>query len=243
MSDSIWAQEASPSLGRREPHIRAIGATSVGLWALGIEAAIIVATSVASGIVFHLATRNAFGDVRAFLATGAIAAALYCSLIRISGSQAPLKPRPEFDAVGKSLTAWLVTFSFLLLVSFALKISGQFSRGTIFTFFIAGGLVAPLARQMVPALLAGIAATNAYRGRRAIIIAPTSAQAQSLATSLITRGYDSNQVIEFDDGNRSEPLNEVLQNFSSLEVELDDKNNCCEELEATCLELQLQLER
>ncbi|KAG2724371.1 hypothetical protein I3760_01G014000 [Carya illinoinensis] len=37
-------------------------------------------------------------------------------------------------------------------------------------------------------------------------------------------------------------LNEAQQKFSSLEVELDDKRNCCEELEATCLELQLQLE-
>lgn len=38
-------------------------------------------------------------------------------------------------------------------------------------------------------------------------------------------------------------LNEVFQKFSSLEVELEEKNNCCEELESTCLELQLQLER
>ncbi|XWS54777.1 hypothetical protein CRYUN_Cryun10bG0118400 [Craigia yunnanensis] len=37
-------------------------------------------------------------------------------------------------------------------------------------------------------------------------------------------------------------LNEIFQKFSSLEVELEYKNNCCEELEATCLELQLQLE-
>lgn len=37
-------------------------------------------------------------------------------------------------------------------------------------------------------------------------------------------------------------LNEVRQKFASLEVELEDKSNCCEELEATCLELQLQLE-
>ncbi|KAJ7967478.1 Filament-like plant protein 7 [Quillaja saponaria] len=37
-------------------------------------------------------------------------------------------------------------------------------------------------------------------------------------------------------------LNEVFQKFSSLEVELEDKNNCCEDLEVTCLELQLQLE-
>ncbi|GAV83800.1 DUF869 domain-containing protein [Cephalotus follicularis] len=37
-------------------------------------------------------------------------------------------------------------------------------------------------------------------------------------------------------------LNQVFKKFSSLEVELEYKNNCCEELETTCLELQLQLE-
>ncbi|GMP48451.1 hypothetical protein CsSME_00015797 [Camellia sinensis var. sinensis] len=37
-------------------------------------------------------------------------------------------------------------------------------------------------------------------------------------------------------------LNEVVHKLSSLEVELDDKCQCCEELKATCLELQLQLE-
>ncbi|KAE9597277.1 hypothetical protein Lal_00007453 [Lupinus albus] len=37
-------------------------------------------------------------------------------------------------------------------------------------------------------------------------------------------------------------LNGIFQKVSSLEVELDDKKNSCEELEATCLELQLQLE-
>lgn len=38
-------------------------------------------------------------------------------------------------------------------------------------------------------------------------------------------------------------LNEALQRFSALEVEFEDKSNSCQELEATCLELQLQLER
>ncbi|KAH6825983.1 hypothetical protein C2S53_001420 [Perilla frutescens var. hirtella] len=37
-------------------------------------------------------------------------------------------------------------------------------------------------------------------------------------------------------------LNELLQKLSSAEVELDNKSHCCEELEGTCLELQLQLE-
>ncbi|RZC24326.1 filament-like plant protein 7 isoform X1 [Glycine soja] len=37
-------------------------------------------------------------------------------------------------------------------------------------------------------------------------------------------------------------LNDIFQKFSSLEVELEDKKNSCEDLEATCLELQLQLE-
>lgn len=38
-------------------------------------------------------------------------------------------------------------------------------------------------------------------------------------------------------------LIDALQKLSSIEVELEEKSNCCEELEATCLELQLQLER
>ncbi|KAK7400773.1 hypothetical protein VNO78_12079 [Psophocarpus tetragonolobus] len=37
-------------------------------------------------------------------------------------------------------------------------------------------------------------------------------------------------------------LNDIFLKFSSLEVELEDKKNSCEELEATCLELQLQIE-
>ncbi|KAF3615686.1 putative O-acyltransferase WSD1-like [Capsicum annuum] len=37
-------------------------------------------------------------------------------------------------------------------------------------------------------------------------------------------------------------LNETLSKLSSLAVELEDRNHCCEELEGTCLELQLQLE-
>ncbi|KAK9163403.1 hypothetical protein Syun_004305 [Stephania yunnanensis] len=37
-------------------------------------------------------------------------------------------------------------------------------------------------------------------------------------------------------------LNEARQKFSSLEVELEDKANTCQDLETTCLELQLQLE-
>lgn len=37
-------------------------------------------------------------------------------------------------------------------------------------------------------------------------------------------------------------VNEAHQQFPSLEVELENKSSCCDELEATCLDLQLQLE-
>uniref|UniRef100_M1CF91 Myosin heavy chain, fast skeletal muscle, embryonic n=1 Tax=Solanum tuberosum TaxID=4113 RepID=M1CF91_SOLTU len=37
-------------------------------------------------------------------------------------------------------------------------------------------------------------------------------------------------------------LNETLSKLSSLQIELEDRSHCCEELEGTCLELQLQLE-
>ncbi|GMI88257.1 hypothetical protein HRI_002495000 [Hibiscus trionum] len=59
---------------------------------------------------------------------------------------------------------------------------------------------------------------------------------------------ESNEMIEDEIENQTEltvakaKLNEIFQKCSSLEVELEYKNNCCEELEATCLDLQLQLE-
>ncbi|CAI0406145.1 unnamed protein product, partial [Linum tenue] len=37
-------------------------------------------------------------------------------------------------------------------------------------------------------------------------------------------------------------LSEARRKLSSLEVELDNRNSCCEDLEATCVDLQLQLE-
>jgi chromosome segregation ATPase len=38
-------------------------------------------------------------------------------------------------------------------------------------------------------------------------------------------------------------LNKAHQKLSTLEMELENRKSCCEELEATCLELQIQLER
>lgn len=38
-------------------------------------------------------------------------------------------------------------------------------------------------------------------------------------------------------------LNQLMQKLNSAEIELDSKSQCCEELEGTCLELQLQLQR
>ena len=38
-------------------------------------------------------------------------------------------------------------------------------------------------------------------------------------------------------------INEANQKLSALKVELEDRSHCCEELEATCLDLQLQLAR
>ncbi|XP_038975037.1 filament-like plant protein 7 [Phoenix dactylifera] len=66
------------------------------------------------------------------------------------------------------------------------------------------------------------------------------------AKGLITDQIENQKLINEDLGRQLRvakvDLNEARQKFSSLEVELEDKSHCCEELEATCLELQLHLE-
>jgi Undecaprenyl-phosphate glucose phosphotransferase len=199
MSNSAWAGEAALPLGRRQPHNRAIGATSVGFWSLVIEAGIIVLVSVTSGVAFHLVTRNEYGDVNVFLATGAITAAFYCSLVRMWGATPSSNGTIGFDRIRKSVAAWVITFLFLMTVSFALKISAEFSRGTIFAFFLAGGVASCIGRQIVPDMLAGIAAANIHRGQLPIIISPTNHETQSLRLSLSERGYGDSRAIEFDE--------------------------------------------
>jgi Undecaprenyl-phosphate glucose phosphotransferase len=174
-------------------------AESISPIALLADASIIVATSIFCGTLFHLYTRDISGDLKAFIATGLITAALYCGLVRIWGSLPSARPSSSAYRAREAVLAWCLSFLFLVVLAFALKISSQFSRGTIFSFFATGLFAVTWSRVAIPRLLSQLSFANAYRGQEVIIAAPSTASTAALRTSLELLGCTNTKLIEFDD--------------------------------------------
>ncbi len=168
--------------------------------ALAVDAVLIVLLSIATGVAFQFAVRGTPGDVVGDAAVGAIVAVLFCGLVRL---QAPRDVRASATRLGRArmaAVAWLATFLFLVALAFSMKISAQFSRGAIFSLFIAGLIAVTASRAMAPRLLARWMASTAYRGLEVIILAPRSALGTAaLHAELSHQGCTSIRSIEFDD--------------------------------------------
>ena len=168
--------------------------------ALAIDAAIVVAISAATGTLFQFLVRGSTGDVGGFAATGVIVAVLFCGLVRL---QAPRNPRASSTRLGRArmaVIAWISTFLFLIVLAFSMKISAQFSRGAIFSFFLVGLAAVVTSRALVPRVLSRWLADTAYRGMEVLIVAPQHASgAAALRAELEQQGCRSIRRIKFDD--------------------------------------------
>jgi undecaprenyl-phosphate galactose phosphotransferase/putative colanic acid biosynthesis UDP-glucose lipid carrier transferase len=169
--------------------------------ALAIDAAIIFLLSVGAGVAFHLVANGVFGDIEQFAATGAIVAVFFCGLVRL---QVPRNPRASATRLGRArmaAMAWVGTFLLLIVLAFSMKISSQFSRGTIFVFFLVGLAAVVVSRAVTPRLLARWLAMTAYRGLEVLIVAPHGTPSVvALRTELERQGCKSIRTIVFDDG-------------------------------------------
>ncbi len=175
------------------------GTQAVSLASLVIDAFLIVAVSVATGVAYELASRGVIGDPVAYAATGALVAAIYCGVTRILGTANALRVSTGFGRARMALTAWSSTFLFLVFLAFALKVSENFSRGAILSLYAVGLGVVVASRIFAPRLLAQIGEANAYRGLEVIVVA--SGEEPELArflAQLRRQGCSAIQLIRFD---------------------------------------------
>ncbi len=170
-------------------------------FALGVDAAIVIAISVLSGATFQLIVRNTTGALSRFTATGVIVAVLFCGLVRLQTSRSRRASVTRLGRARMALVAWIATFVFLVVLAFAMKISAEFSRGAVFSFFVAGMVGAVASRVMTPRLLAGWMKESAYRGIDVLIVAPPEdGAARALSDELGQQGCKNIRLLEFDDG-------------------------------------------
>ncbi len=168
--------------------------------ALAVDAAIIVATSVATGMIYQLAVRGTPGYPAGFAAVGIMVAVLFCGLVRVQTSRDQRAGTTRLGRARMAATAWIATFLFLVVLAFGMKISENFSRGAIFLFFAAGLASVTVSRVATPRLLARWMKNTAYRGAEVLVVAPSQGgAADALLSELAQQGCRNARIIRFDD--------------------------------------------
>jgi undecaprenyl-phosphate galactose phosphotransferase/putative colanic acid biosynthesis UDP-glucose lipid carrier transferase len=168
--------------------------------ALACEALIIIALSVASGVLFQLAAHDQLGDIVQFNSTGIAIALIYCGIVRFRTPRSARASATRLGRARSSVLAWTATFLFLIVLGFSLKVGDRFSRGAIFSLFTLGLLVLPWSRAMIPRIFSKWQSNSAYEGLEVLLVAPFGySPAKSLLEELSRRGCSHVRVINFDD--------------------------------------------
>ena len=155
--------------------------------AMAADALIIFATSIISGVIYHLEFVNTEGDLRQFAGFAAVVAALFVTLAKsrdlYSLSQL-LNVRSQIRAI---TIKWGIVFLFLTAAAFVAKIGGSFSRGATIAF-AASGLVALIGLRIVwRNYLADGLAVRRFSSRKIALIAEQDLSASSGLFEALTR--------------------------------------------------------
>jgi Undecaprenyl-phosphate glucose phosphotransferase len=189
--------------------------------ALGADALAILLASITTGTAYHFFIRESIGPVSDFVATGLVAALLFCSVTRWKTASPPLAPSLPVERAREALSSWITAFLLLLLIVFALKTSATLSRGAILSFFVVGMVVVVLTRMNIPFVIARArkAGTAATRGV-ALIGRRGDPQVALLTDALLTETGSAPPVVTFDpmDGPESwrEEKRRVLDHVRAL---------------------------
>jgi len=163
---------------------------SVGFLAMSLDAAIILACGVGSGIFYHLETFGDPGDLIRFFGSAAVVAVLFVSLMKGRDLYDPAELLALKTQVFSVIAAWVSVFLFLFGAAFALKISDDFSRGSVFSFAAFGLGLLIVQRVLYRGVLTRGLAQLKFTGRNAILIADeASSGSGALLHTLIKHGF------------------------------------------------------
>jgi undecaprenyl-phosphate galactose phosphotransferase/putative colanic acid biosynthesis UDP-glucose lipid carrier transferase len=172
---------------------------AVSLPALLIDGLIISLLGAISGTAYQLIAFGSYGTPSIYAGTGFIVAVIFCGATRVLVSAHPLGASRDIGRARSALTTWIATFLLLMVVAFSLRIGTTFSRGSVFSFFLAGIPVVMTTRVFVPRLLARTFYANAYRGSEVIIAAARgSSLVAQMSLELRSRGCAGVHIMEFD---------------------------------------------
>ena len=150
-------------------HLR-LSLNAIALLAVVSDACAIVGASMIAGDAYHAVVFGKVGSFNQFFAIGAVLAASTVALIKLNGLYTPDSVLSIRSQVRPLILIWTAVVLFLLGICFALKISGDFSRGWILSLAIAGPFFILGQRLLLTRTMVAVLQKGALKRRNVILI-------------------------------------------------------------------------
>jgi Undecaprenyl-phosphate glucose phosphotransferase len=146
---------------------------------VALEILVLTLTCIASDSAYHAIVYQSFAlanrpvDIQSLAGLGIMMAGLHAALLRPYGSYRLMTLASDRLEVFRPFLMWTLVFLFFSAVAFTLKVGGDFSRGSMLSFYFLG-LVAIIAlRLCLRPLLRRAISTGSLQGHRLVIIGDT----------------------------------------------------------------------
>lgn len=165
--------------------------------AIGANLLLIAATSLLSGIAYDVMFLGGLGPITAFLGVGILVGINFTAILAARGSYRPQKLANASRQVREITTVWLFVFFVLSAAAFSLKITEEYSRGAILTFFVVGWTSVIGWRLIVARIITRGLERASFAEQKSILIAQRELAGAPVVEELKRCGYRPIRTFEF----------------------------------------------
>ena len=192
---------------------------------------IIVASSVLTGVLYHLAVINSVGEIETFFGIGGLTAVNFSAILAARGAYRPHVLADLWKQERETTIVWLLVFFVLSAVAFSLKISETYSRGSTLTFFVFGWFAIILWRLVLARFMVRALARGTFAEQKTILLADQAQLAgSSLVDDLKRYGYVPVRTFEFGPN-----LVQSVGASSRISEFIDEVVDVCRQLPIECV--------
>ena len=188
----VWTHPARPrSLFRYFSYQR------IGAFTAIADLNLIVAASIAAGVVYHLLAFGDWGDLDAFFVVGCYTGLTFVLLSKLLGLYQPNALLSAGGRIRGIIAAWAAAVLFMTSLLFLLKTGASYSRGASVSFGFVGIALIIASRYVTAFNLRRALADGTLGGQRVIVIGDPEELAVNPETHLL-RSYGAREVGRFE---------------------------------------------
>jgi Undecaprenyl-phosphate glucose phosphotransferase len=192
-------------------------------WALLLcDFCLVVVLSVLSGMAYHGSAFGTSGDFGTYVGAGFVVGGLFVACQKALGLYDPMLLIERSRGTPKVIATWIFVFTFFATAAFLLKVTENFSRGTMILWFASGVFVITSARGMAAHLFAQSLENGTLKARPALAICDSEEVGDAALGSLLRRaGYQVSQYFvapPSTDGQGMGIIDEVRRNVRSQDI-------------------------